>query len=65
MSEQTVGLMSLVPQALHIELHYEMYSPTLKLHLVCADYMDEPPYFVRKIRHAAVTMGANAKGDVI
>jgi len=65
MSEQAVGLMELVSQALRIELHYEMYSPALSLHPFFADYMRECPHIVRKICHAALSMSANSVGDVI
>mmetsp|Transcript_19935 Transcript_19935/g.56178 ORF Transcript_19935/g.56178 Transcript_19935/m.56178 type:complete len:837 (+) Transcript_19935:198-2708(+) len=65
MSEQAVGLMDLVSEALLIELHYEIYSPVLGMHPFFNDYMQVCPHVVRKICHAALDMSANSQGDVI
>lgn len=63
--ESSVGLESLVSTPLRIELHYEMYSPTLTLHAWFNKYNVECPQVVRKICHSAMVTSHVSNGDIL
>merc|ERR1712176_686096 len=63
--ESAVGLENLVSTPLRIELHFEMYAPTLQVHTWFDKYAAECPQVVRKICHSAMSTCHVSTGDVL
>lgn len=65
MPEAQVELLEAVSKPLHVELHFEMYSPVLACHPFFNAYIAERPYIMRSVCHEAVVVMAFATGDVL
>jgi len=63
--ESSVELMQLVSIPLQIELHFEMYLPSLSLHPFFHKYNQECPHVMREICHSATATLGVGHGDVI
>jgi len=63
--EASVELMQLVSIPLQIELHFEMYLPSLSLHPFFYKYNQECPHVMREVCHSATTTLGVGHGDVI
>eukprot|EP00928_Gymnodinium_smaydae_P033009 TRINITY_DN23762_c0_g2_i1.p1 TRINITY_DN23762_c0_g2~~TRINITY_DN23762_c0_g2_i1.p1 ORF type:complete len:850 (+),score=183.48 TRINITY_DN23762_c0_g2_i1:320-2869(+) len=63
--ESATGLVELVSLPLRIELHFEMYFPTLGNHQFFTDFMAACPHVVRQICHSAMATHTLSQGDVI
>mmetsp|Transcript_27566 Transcript_27566/g.42988 ORF Transcript_27566/g.42988 Transcript_27566/m.42988 type:complete len:972 (+) Transcript_27566:69-2984(+) len=63
--EEKVGLLEMVSGPLRVELHFEMYSPLLRVHPFFDHYTYECPQVMRKVCHTAATTAVFSPGDVI
>merc|ERR1712032_688258 len=53
--ESDIGMQDLVSPPLCVELHFEMYAPTISSHIWFRTFMVTYPYVVHKICHTAMT----------
>jgi len=65
MPESHVELLEAVSKPLHVELHFDMYSPILAHHPLFNAYIAERPYIMRSVCHEAVVVMSFATGDVL
>jgi len=65
MPESSVELLNLVSEPLHVELHFEMFSPILDVHNFFKTYIEECPQVMRKVCHSATAMSAVSPGDLV
>jgi CRP-like cAMP-binding protein len=65
MPEGAVVLIKNVSEPLRVELHFEMYHPTLSIHPFFARYAEECPHVVKKVCHTTVASMQVSKSDTI
>lgn len=63
--ESEIELLQLVSEPLRVELHFELYAPTLNLNPFFQRYEEANPAAVRRVCHAAVSMTFLSMGDVL
>jgi len=65
MEEERVSLLLRVSEPLRIEIHFEMYSPLLRVHRFLNGYVDVYPQVVRRVCHFAMSMANLSPGDIV
>jgi len=63
--EAAVELVKFVSEPLRVELHFEMYGPTLQIHPFFQQYMLQCPHVMQRVCHNSVHMQGISKGDVV
>merc|ERR1712061_859187 len=63
--EDFVQVMQLVSGPLRMDLHFEIYSPSLSAHPFFALYMIACEYITKRICHKAMSMSFLSPGDVV
>lgn len=65
MPEGAIELLGHVSEPLRMELHFELYSPVIKVHPFFERYISECPQVVRKICHQAINLAQVSHEDLI
>eukprot|EP00929_Paragymnodinium_shiwhaense_P013895 TRINITY_DN121745_c0_g1_i1.p1 TRINITY_DN121745_c0_g1~~TRINITY_DN121745_c0_g1_i1.p1 ORF type:complete len:1099 (-),score=264.01 TRINITY_DN121745_c0_g1_i1:280-3576(-) len=63
--EENIQLLKLVSEPLRVELHFELYSPSLCVHPFFQKYGDTNPAAMRRICHSAIGQDFLTMGDVL
>lgn len=65
LTADVVDLLPVVSEPLRIEMHYEMYFPSLRLHPFFAETGADSPQVIRRICHFAMSTLLLATGDIV
>jgi len=65
MPEENVVLLKQVSEPLRVELHYEMYAPTIRKHPFFDGYCEECPHVMARICHRATMRVLVSAGDAV
>merc|ERR1719512_544708 len=63
--EDVVQITKLVTEPLRVELHFEIYSPSLATHPFFSQFMSTCPYVTKRICHSAMSTMLVGTGDII
>jgi hypothetical protein len=63
LTEEQVEVLANLSEELRVELHFEMYAPTLAVHRFFACYIDEMPLIMRRVCHHALSTSKVCRHD--
>jgi len=63
--EDKIDLLHFVSEPLRVELHFEIYSPVLRVHPFFLRYMEDCPAVMRKVCHSAIQTMQVSHNDVL
>merc|ERR1712241_246540 len=63
--EEGLTVMQLITEPLRMELHFEIYSPSLSAHPFFSRYISACPYVTKRICHSALSTMHLAVGDIV